>query len=59
MEGAAGGENEEAREEKNWRTSVLIFRIGSDERRRKSGAGERLFWAREKIGQRIEPLLEH
>jgi len=34
------------------------FGIGSDQRRRISDSAQRLFWASQKIGQEIGPLLE-
>jgi len=41
-----------------WRALAVNFGIGSDERWRISDSAERLFWASQKIGQEIGPLLE-
>ena len=41
-----------------WRALAVNFGIGSDERWRISDSTERLFWASQKIGQEIGPLLE-
>ena len=61
MEGGGGyrdWQDDEAPLQKNGASGRENFGIGSDECWRISDSAERLFWASQKIGQEIGPLLE-